>query len=87
MNQPTDDFFKNLAGGMSRRKAFLKFLAGAGALGFLSLRSAKAGEKGKCEYPKLPWFPPGGHCIDICLGWSGEVYDRCLECGGRSPGA
>jgi hypothetical protein len=75
MNHTTDELSKNLAGGMSRRKAFLKFLGGAGALGFLGLRKAKAGNSGK--YPALPPTVAG------CLNFAGIVYDECLFFGGN----
>jgi hypothetical protein len=75
MNKTLDDFSKNLAGGMSRRRAFLKLLAGTGAFGFLGARRAKAGAK----LPKFPPFPKDtASCGSVCLNWAGEVYDLCL---------
>ena len=73
MYQKTDDFSKSLASGMSRRKAFLKFLGGAGALGFLGLKKAKAGVN------NWPPFPP---TVAGCLNWAGEIYNECILCGG-----
>jgi len=77
MNRTSDDFSKNLAGGMSRRKAFLKFLGGAGALGFLGLRKAKAGGTGVTNtYPKFPSNP--AQCGPFCLNYAGVVYNECI---------
>ena len=74
MNRTSDDFSKSLASGMSRRKAFMKFLGGAGALGFLGLKKAKA-------TPKLNW-PPFPPTVAGCLNWAGELYNECILCGG-----
>jgi hypothetical protein len=61
------DFTRDLATGMSRRKAFLKFVGGAGALGFLGLRTASA------------QLPPQTQtqCINECLIYAGVNYDFC----------
>jgi hypothetical protein len=73
MNKTLDDFAKGLASGMSRRSAFLKLLGGAGALGFLSLRQAKAGAKlPKLKFPKDP-----AQCESFCLNYADEVYLEC----------
>jgi len=68
MNNTLDDFSRNLAGGMSRRKAFMKFLAGAGALGFLGSRTAKAGNA----------VPPS-ECPARCLTVAATTYQHCLN--------
>ena len=69
MYEKTDDFSRSLASGMSRRKAFLKFLGGAGALGFLGVRKAKA-----FNYN----FPPYPPTVAGCLNWAGGIYDQCI---------
>ena len=75
-----DDFAKNLATGISRRKAFFTFLGGAGALGFLGLRKAKAG----IPILPLPPFPKNtALCGSVCLNWAGEVYDLCMLFGAK----
>ena len=71
MNKTLDDFSRNLATGMSRRKAFLKFLGGAGALGFLTLGKAKAG----AGTPKAPSI---GQCEAACVIEAGELLKGCL---------
>ena len=68
MNKTLDDFSKNLAGSMSRRKAFWKFLAGAGVVGFLGTRKAKAG---------LPPPAPTPPCVQVAA----EAYACCLARG------
>jgi len=76
MYEKTDDFSRSLASGMSRRKAFLKFLGGAGALGFLGLKKAKAGALAGYNCPP---FPP---TVAGCLNWAGGIYDQCIyRCG------
>jgi len=73
MNKTFDDLSKNLAGGISRRKAFLTFLAGAGALGFLGGGRAKAVSAAPAQ------------CGRICLGVAMEVYEDCLGHKGGNP--
>jgi hypothetical protein len=76
MDHTTDDFSKNLAGGTSRRKAFLKFLGGAGVLGFLGLRKAKAG----ATISKPIHFPSNpADCVGFCLNYAGGAYVECME--------
>jgi len=58
---------------MSRRKAFIKFLAGAGVVGFLSGGRVEAGTA----------VPPS-ECPSHCLGVAELNYETCLEgCGGN----
>jgi hypothetical protein len=79
MHKTLDDFSKSLAGSMSRRSAFLKLLAGAGAFGFLGLRKTKAGtsKPPKLVFPKNPAL-----CESYCLTYADEVY---LECAFNNP--
>jgi len=74
MNKTLDDFAKNLASGMSRRRAFWKFLAGAGGLGLLSGRRAKAGS----GFPSNP-----ANCGPFCLDVACVAYSHCLQDGGN----
>jgi hypothetical protein len=79
MNKTLDDFAKGLAGGMSRRSAFLKVLGGAGVLGFLGLRQAKAGA---VPLPhKFPLNP--AQCGSFCLNYADEVYLECVLGSGK----
>ncbi|HEV3332304.1 MAG TPA: hypothetical protein VG096_15045 [Bryobacteraceae bacterium] len=70
MNKTIDDFSKSLAGGMSRRGAFLKLLGGAGVLGFLGVQKAKAS-----EFPKNKAL-----CSSYCLNLADEEYLFCMLC-------
>ena len=72
MKKTLDDFSKNLASGMSRRKAFTKFLAGAGVLGFLGRGKVKAQTTA---------------CGPICLQEAMAAYQTCLESRKGAPGS
>lgn len=72
MNNKLDDFSRDLATGMSRRSAFLKFLGGAGALGFLGLGAG---------LQKSEAAPTQAQCVNACLILADELYDICqIEC-------
>ena len=72
MNKTMDEFSKNLATGVSRRKALLSFLGGAGALGFLAARKAKA-----IDFPTNP-----ANCGPFCLEVASFEYSDCVSDGG-----
>jgi len=76
MNKTLDVLSKNLASGMSRRKAFTKFLAGAGALGFLLT--------GKASAKKAKAIPVPAYCIPECMAYAEQAYQCCLDYGGTS---
>ena len=78
MNLKLDDLSKRLAGGMSRRGAFLKILGGAGALGFLGLR--KAVGQTKIVFPSNP-----ANCESFCLNYASELYDKCFLSKPKNP--
>ena len=71
MDKSVDDFSKNLARGMSGRRAFWKLLAGASGLGILSWLT-----------PKASAAPTPTNCVSLCLNVASEEYDRCMIYGG-----
>jgi hypothetical protein len=70
MNKTIDNFSKSLAGGMSRRGAFLKLLGGVGVLGFLGVQKAKAVTS---IFPKNKAL-----CSSYCLNYADEIYLLCM---------
>jgi hypothetical protein len=68
MMKRVEDLSKNLAGGMSRRKAFWRFLAGTGAALFASTRPASGGIENIVS------------CVEFCLyqRLEGKDYDDCV---------
>ena len=59
-----DNFSRNLASGMSRRKAFWQLLAGAGGLGLLATQKASANAAG---------------CPAFCFQQASVAYNDCIE--------
>lgn len=77
MSKQFEELSKNLAGGMSRRKAFGRFFAGTGAaIGALVLR-----RPARAEYLDAG---VGEFCVQYCrdcLGLSGAAFGACVsEC-------
>lgn len=68
MMKRVEDLSKNLAGGMSRRKAFWRFFAGTGAALFATARPASAGIGNIVS------------CVEFCLyqRLEGKDYDDCV---------
>jgi hypothetical protein len=66
MSKSLDQLAKNLASGMSRRKAFWSFLGGVGAIGALSSRKALA--NGRRE-----------SCGDFCEQQADIFRSLCIE--------
>lgn len=66
MSKSLDTLAKNLASGMSRRKAIWQFITGLGALGALSSRQAYANE-------------PDGVCRDFCREQAEIFKSLCIE--------
>jgi hypothetical protein len=67
MDKNVDNFSKDLANGVSYRRAFFKLMFGAGLFGFLTRGT-----------PKANAAPPPSNCESYCLNLAGEVYDRCI---------
>jgi hypothetical protein len=67
-----DEFAKDLAGGMSRRRAFGKFLAGIGGALFLG---------------KMSWARGNNVCVKFCRahGLSGREFGECVSASAHCP--
>jgi hypothetical protein len=77
MNEPMDVLSKELAGGMSRRKALWRFVAGLGAVGVLTGRKAKADTGLVCEIwcnTQKTFF------LNLCLQANASNIERQVIC-------
>ena len=75
MENNIDQLSKDLAGGMSRRRAFSRFFAGLAALVLGGKRAF--GQKGKGN----------NVCVDLCRhqGLSGSDFGRCVSESAKCP--
>jgi hypothetical protein len=77
VNESLDLLSKNLASGMSRRKALWQFVSGLGALGFLTGRKAKADSGLVCEI----WCNTQKTLfLDACLNVLASNLERQIIC-------
>jgi len=80
MSKQIEELSRNLAGGMSRRRAFWRFFAGVGGA-LLGGKAATARNEGNSI------------CVDFCRnyalngkeGLSGEEFGRCVAASTRCP--
>jgi len=79
MSESIDALSKNLAKGMSRRKALWRFVAGLGAVGFLTGRKAKADTGLVCEI----WCNTQKTLfLNLCLQSYASNVERAVICNG-----
>ena len=65
MSKSLDELSRNLAGGMSRRKAFWSFLTGLGVAAVFTGRKASAA-------------PPRNVCVEFCNAQAEVFKDLCI---------
>jgi hypothetical protein len=72
MSKHIDELSKNLAGGMSRRRAFGRFFAGAAAAVFLGKKALASGNN---------------VCVAFCRaqGLSGQDFGKCVSASAHCP--
>jgi hypothetical protein len=96
VNESLDLLSKNLASGMSRRKALWQFVSGLGALGFLTGRKAKADSGLVCEIwcntqktlflnLCLQSYASNVERQVICNGLTSVFYSACITNSDRCP--
>ena len=72
MSKKIEELSKNLAGGMSRRRALWRFVTGVGAVGGVGLLASKKAKAGTAVVET--------NCFQVFL----NVYECCIAGGGSS---